>query len=325
MSTSVAHENSSHACSMPSDPNDLDTCTSDFFGVDGDSDFVYLLALANPDRYKIGRSANPRERITFLKGIYSEIDLSRSMILRVDSRRIESVLHAVFETRGQEMPEKTDGYTEWFSGDIAEEVIDFCQRIAHHRGCQYQVKRGLEAAIEDYRRRSSAIRPERQCLNRMEKIEQSRRDEREICRRSVAQTRTFLDFLAERRLDCVLRDGDQYQLVRTVHRSAEPECWQHESGFWASLWSQRLHGVSLVSCVVGTGGGAFRLIDSVSFTALDDTTGMETIHLMWGPMAGRHSFHDVTLPRRLSLRMLWRELSSLPIQDKDQNNSSLSQ
>ena len=314
MQSNLYCENVSHVTSSLSAPVEMGLTQETPVAV---RPYLYALVKADQSQLKIGRSTNPLERISYLKGIYPEIDLSESLLIAVDDPRIEKVLHTIFEARGVTLPEKKEGYTEWFDGDIRDDLIVVCQLIARHRRCKYPVLRGLDSVIEDYQQRANNFRKRQQVLNAAGREKKRRQEQREMCRQAVEKTQTFLDILDEHPIDGVHQDGECFQLVRTVSSAEEPECWSAKSPLWASAWSNRLHSAGKVKVSAGESFGFFLIVLTASFEALDDDFGQETIELTQSPQSGARSGHRIVLPRRLAFRAIRKTLAGLPVIDRN--------
>jgi len=273
--------------------------------------YVYVLPTKDRCSLKIGRSIDPLERIAGLVNVYPDVDLSRSIIICVDSHRIESVLHTTFESRRQKLPHRADGYTEWFTGDFVDEVVDFCQRIAHHRGGQYRIIKNVELHLQAYRQRNPLAGLRSPRLTRAQSQARQIEISRQMADLAIESALQFIEVLAEKEFDGLVRHGGQYYLVRTVYRQDEPEYWNEDATIPVSAWDQRLLCVAEVAIRVGGGSCCFRFLKSPTFNMLDDQHGIVTYRLAQGPVAIEQSESVGSLPDEDAFKVIWEHLENL--------------
>lgn len=272
---------------------------------------VYLLATKDRTRLKIGRSIDPLERIAELCRVYPEVDLSRSVILAVDAKIVEKILHDVFQPYRLALSPRRDGSTEWFVGDFADEVVDFCQRIARHREANYSVIRNLPILLQEHfsQRQTTEIT----------KPAPAKRDSRlsaqPVCLTELAtyQARQFVKTLQERQFDEIVVQNKGYFLVRTVRRNDEPECWKPAPWLRASDWGLKLLGAGMIN---GRSDGASffaQLIQIPNFQRHNSEWGQEYYRLERGPEPILHPAVGAP-PAALDLAfaILWEALAHLP-------------
>lgn len=244
--------------------------------------FVYLLPTLDRNRVKIGRSRVPLDRISSLLATHPEIDLTRAALIEVDSNRLESALHTVFERHRSPLEDHVDGYTEWFDGDLVDDVIDFCQLIADkRRGCLYPVLRNLESTLHAYRLANPSSSGERAAAT--EKTRQISRIEirREFIDKALAHVDNLIDQLTEKELDGVMLYGGTEYVVRTVRRDEEPEIWQPGADDFSSTdWGQRLLDTAYVRLAEGWAMCYFRILCFYPFHAIDQQRGYEIYRIL---------------------------------------------
>ena len=276
--------------------------------------YVYILATHNRERIKIGRSIDPLDRITGLMTIYPELDLARSAILSVDSHRIENVVHNVFSDRREPLPSRMDGYTEWFIGDFAEEVIEFCHHISRHRGSQYHVISNVDVLLDNYRLRNPMAGSPAHRLTAAQLLVRQIDTNRRLRELASEHALQFIEVLTENDFNGLVCYGDQYHLVRSVRRHDEPECWSSASTGVVSVsdWGKRLAQVADVSIHIDGGSCCFRFIKAPIFKALDDQHGIEIYRLTEGPH-GASSAGPQDWPDAPAFEILWDHLAKLEI------------
>lgn len=237
--------------------------------------YVYILPQQDGSRLKIGRSVDPLDRIAGLMNIYPDIDLSRAAILAVDTPRIETVLHSVFEPRRMTLPERTDGYTEWFSGNFVDEALAFAQSVAAQRGIEYPVYRQVDTLLQAYRtcHPHAGLRAPR--LTKQERLARLPIIEARLREIITEQTNRFLDVLWERPFDHIVRLDGQAFLARGVSRGEEPECWRPDRGARGSDWGQQLAKKARINARVDGSSALFGLIGHPIFSATTDHDGRE--------------------------------------------------
>lgn len=275
--------------------------------------YVYILPLQDGSRLKIGRSVDPLDRITGLMNIYPDIDLSRAAILAVDTPRIETVLHSVFEPRRLTLPERTDGYTEWFSGNFVDEALAFAQQVAVQRGIEYPVYRQVDTLLQAYRtchphagqRAPRLTKHERQA--RLPVIEARLRE------MIIEQTHRFLDVLWERPFDHIVRFEGRSFLARGVWRGEEPECWHPDRGARGSDWGQQLAQKARITARVDDSSALFGLIGHPIFAATTDQEGREYFEVCKATSLPSDSTHGRELPDAVAFAILKDAIRDLPV------------
>ena len=282
-----------------------------------------LYVLSNSERTlgKIGRSRKPLDRIIGLMYANPEIDLNCSALIGIDTHRIETVLHTVFGKRRKPLDRRTDGYTEWFVGDIVEEVIEFCQHVGEKRGCQYPVTRGIEDIIRNYRnanplagRRAPRL-SEKQSRARKEKIK------REFSERAFDRVSGLIDVLSEKDLDGLANYRDQYYLVRTVEREEKPEAWETGASLQSTAWSKRVAAAADIALDDMGAVCHFRLLKSFPLFPIDDLFAYEIFRINEAPISGRVT--DDATPDAHAAEQLWDFLVTLDQLDSSELESVL--
>jgi len=275
--------------------------------------YVYVLPTDDYQRIKIGRSRDPLDRIAGLVNIYPEIELARSVIIGVDSQSIEPVLHVIFGLRRWKLTPRRDGYTEWFRGDFADEVVDLCHTIADYRGCRYPVFHNVGALLQAYRevnpfagmRLPRATRAEREASRLI--VNQR------LSKLAIEHARNFIEVLGERTFDRVIRQGETYFLVRNICRVAEPECWEAGNDSRGSAWSRRLLQAAQANIRVGSSVCLFRFLKAPSVELFNERQGREIYRICEGPSVADQPVDALLLPDQRAFRFFWRALSHLEI------------
>ena len=277
--------------------------------------YVYVLPRKDRTSSKIGRSFDPFGRIAGLQYVNPEIDLARSVIIGVDSPRIEPILHAIFSARRQKRVPRCDGYTEWFEGDIAEEVVELCRCIAYYRRCDYPVFRNLEAMMAAYREANpcAGLRLPRE--TKAERDASRLITDQHLNKLAIEHAKKFIEILSERVFDGVIRQGDQYSIVRTINRKTEPECWKENSGPCGSDWSHRLLQAAQVTLRDRDSFCCFRLVKSPTVELLSDQQGREIYRVCEGPAVAIRPVDAPLLPDQRASRFLWKALKHLGVKD----------
>ena len=275
--------------------------------------YIYVTPTQDGDKSKIGRSFNPLGRITGFRSIYPEIDLSRSVIIQVDSLQIETILHAVFSSRREKLPHRADGYTEWFSGDLVDAVVDFCHHLAFNRKANYTVIRDLRSLMQAYREKNPLAGL------RVPRLTTEQRHARyplileSLCQATTDQAHHFTEVLAEREFDGIVCREGQYFLVRTVSRQDEPECWEPGNRGWGSAWSRRLLEMAQVSAHVDGSMCNFHFLKPATFDLLNDQQGREWHRIAQGPEGESEPHGDATLPIDRAFEVFWNALAHLEV------------
>ena len=283
--------------------------------IDAGRPYVYVLPRKDFSGVKIGRSIDPLERIAGLLNIYPEIDLSRAVILSVDSLRIESVLHTVFESRREKLPVRKDGYTEWFNGDFVDEVVDFCQRIAQHRGRRIEIITDIERHLQEYRRRNLLAGTRAPRLTREQAQARRIATHREMNDLASESAVRFIEALSEKAFDGVVIHREQYFLVRTVHRQTEPECWLQSAMTPISDWSRKFVQAAQVSIHVDGGTCRFNFVKTPTFEAQDDRHGIEIYRLSQSPVEADPSPDSLPMPDSRAFEVVWDHLATFEVLD----------
>lgn len=266
----VHFSNSSQTTSAGDAPSILSSSGAPTVGLN----HLYAIPMKDRTRIKIGRSIDPLDRIAGLRPIYPEMDLSRAVIVGVDSHRIETVLHTIFESRRQKLPNRLDGYTEWFNGDFIDEVIELCLHVAHYRGVHYPIIRNVEAHLQEYCERNPLAGLRSPRLTRAQSEARKIEISRQMADLAIETALQFIEVLMEKEFDGLVRHGDQYYLVRSVLRQEEPEYWNENATMPVSAWDQRLLRAAEVSIHVDGGTCCFRFLKTPTFYALDDQRGI---------------------------------------------------
>lgn len=272
---------------------------------------VYLLPTLDRTRLKIGRSIDPLERIVELTRVYPEIDLSRSVVIGVDAKIVEKILHSVFEPYRLPLAERRDGSTEWFIGDFADEVVDFCQRIAYHRKASYSVIRELPVLLQEH---FSQRRPTETTTSAPAK-----RDSRSLCQPACLaelatfQARRFVKTLQERQFDEIVVQKNAYFLVRTVRRNDAPECWYPKPWPQASNWGLKLLGAAMVRARFDGYSFVSQFIQIPDFRQQNSEWGQEYYRLERGPAEIAHpAAGDHAAALDPAFAIIWEALAHLP-------------
>lgn len=239
---------------------------------------VYILPTHDRSRAKIGRTRNgtPLDRIATLSCTYPEIDLSRAAIVEVDTHKIEKVVHIAFGPRRDQQPCRRDGFSEWFSGDIVDEVLSFLEIVAARRGTEYRVTRNIDAMIQEHRARNPQIGV------RATRPTKAELDQRTACVKDalrdgvLGRTKAVIDRLGERAFDSVLTHDNRRYLCRTIERTVEPECWLADDHYRVSDWGQSLVALADVALRVDGGNGRWRFLDLPAFVPVDSNHGLES-------------------------------------------------
>ena len=283
---------------------------------------IYLLPSPNQNSLKMGRTDVPYVRIPQLKKTYPGIDLAQSVLIAVDTNQIETILKTVFKNRGRCVEHRLDGFTEWFDADIKEDVIDLCLRISEHRRFQYAVQRGLENTIGRHCGLPLPPGKRRYYTSRSERTLKEATVAGQLSRLAAQQAHCFTLRL-QGQCFRVVRDGSEYLIARPVFRSDEPECWQSDSPYWASTWSQEIRKYSLIRIHLDHGECFFRLIATSFFEAENDDVGREYLLVSLPPEAGRPSDDWTLSPGRLAARCFWRAFADMPVEERLHCNRKL--
>jgi len=272
---------------------------------------VYLLPTQDRTRLKIGRSIDPLERIAELTRVYPEIDLSRSVILGVDAKIVEKILHAVFEPLRLQLSKRRDGSSEWFVGDFVDEVIDFCQHIAHHRRASYTIIRDLSVLLREHfsqRRTAGMTAPAT-----AKRDSNSPRQPACLAELAIFKAREFVKTLQERRFDEIVVQNNAYFLVRTIRRNDEPECWKPTPWPQASEWGLRLLRSATIKGWIDGGSFVTHLIQIPSFRQQNSERGLEYYRIEQPPeniVPPAADDHAAALAPAFAI--LWEALAHLP-------------
>lgn len=272
---------------------------------------VYFLPTLDNAEVKIGYSADPLDRIADLVNVYRNIDLSRAVILNVDTRRVETILHSVFGMRREPLEKRADGYTEWFKGDLLDEAVTFAQQVAHHRGVEYPVFDNVDRLLQEYRIQNPHAGERAPRLTRAEQEARAENAPHLLREAILVRTLEFINALYEGDFDAIVLHGGHAYLTRTVYRQQEPECWAHAG----SHWGRRLAQQALVSVCVDGGSCTFHLLSFASFVPLDDSYGHEYFRI--SQLRPGASDNRVGLPSLtdVAFEELWNALEHLPVVD----------
>lgn len=274
---------------------------------------VYLLPTEDNSRLKIGRSLNPLDRIAGLTTLYPEIDLRRSVIVAVDSHRIESVLHTVFGKRRQAPQTRKDGCTEWFSGDITEEVLALLAAIALRRDTEYPVFHGVDALMRNHLARNPNAGQRAPRLTKHERQARLPVIEARLREMIIEQTHRFLDVLWERPFDHIVRFEGRSFLARGVWRGEEPECWHPDRGARGSDWGQQLAQKARITARVDDSSALFGLIGHPIFSATTERDGREYFEIGKATSLRLDSTQDRALPDAVAFAILKEAIRDLPV------------
>ena len=276
--------------------------------------FIYLLPDLDRTHVKIGMSTDPWGRISGFLPNHPEIDLSRSAVIEVDTLRIERVLHIVFSNLRKPLPVKSDGSTEWFKGDLVDEIIDLCHQLAFHRRTTYTVIRNIEPLIQSYRQANPLAGMGTPRLSQAERQARLPMIVDCLTEEAIEQAMVFIDSLAEREFDEIICRSGQYYLVRTVDRAEEPECWSAENRSRSSAWGRHLAEASEISANLDGTSVKFHLLNPPVFEQLNDQQGRESFKITEGPNgAAAGLYGDATVVIDRAFEILWQALASLAI------------
>lgn len=236
---------------------------------------IYVLPTEDRTHLKIGRSIDPIDRIAALINLYPDIDLSRSVILEVDSHRVETVLHTIFSLRRAPLNKRSDGHTEWFAGDFCDEVLELAQRVAQHRGVEYPVFRNVDRMLQEYRSKNPNAGKRAPRLTQIEHKTRTPLIEARLSEAVRERTQRVIDAMIDGGIDAITEhDGSSY-LSRFVFRSQEPECWRQDGGHRSSDWGRQLAELAYIQAEVDGGSCAFRLFKPPVFIPLNRDQGCE--------------------------------------------------
>lgn len=275
---------------------------------------VYFLPWFDDSRFKIGYSDNPLDRFCTLRPIYPEIDFSRAVVVAVDTRRIETVLHNVFSSRRENLPRRRDGSTEWFRGAFLDEALDFLGTIAAHRGTQYTAYRNVDALLSDYLTGNPAAgqrAPRRTAAEREARVPLLLR---ELSSAVIERTVQAIRDLRQYEFESITRCGTRYYLVRRVLRRFEPDAWQIEWPREACQRSLQVLADTRVEVRVDGASCNFALLSSPIFTPIDANVGHEYYVIGQGPNERLQLPCDEETPIDAAFSLLWQSLSHLEIQ-----------
>lgn len=275
--------------------------------------YVYILPLQDGSRLKIGRSVDPLDRIAGLVNVYPSIDLSRAAILAVDTPRIETVLHSVFEPRRLTLPERADGYTEWFSGNFVDEALAFAQQVAVQRGREYPVYRQVDTLLQSYRAYHPHAGQQAPRLTKRERQARLPFIEARLREMIIEQTHRFLDVLWERPFDHIVHFEGRSFLARGVWRGEEPECWHSDRSARGSDWGQQLAQKARITARVDDSSALFGLIGHPIFAATTDHDGREYFEIGKATSLPSNSTLGRELPDAVAFAILKDAIRDLPV------------
>lgn len=287
---------------------------------------IYLLPTLDNTQVKIGYSVDPLDRIAGLANVYRNIDLSRAVILNVDTRRVETILHSVFGMRREPLNKRVDGYTEWFKGDILGRAVAFAQQIAHHRGVEYPVFSNVDLLLQEYRVQNPHAGERAPRLTQAERQVRAENAPHLLREAILDRTLEFINTLYEGDFDAIVHHAGQAYLTRTVYRQQEPECWEQTGGHASSHWGHHLAEQALINVHVDGGSCAFHLLSFSTFVPLDDSHGHEYFRI--SQLRPEASCNRAGLPNLtdVAFEELWNALEHLPVinagdaQDPTQRN-----
>lgn len=237
--------------------------------------YIYVLPTVDRSMVKIGRSNDPLDRIAVLLNTYPDIDLSRSVIVGVDTHRIEAVLHAIFSHRRMKLNKRSDGHTEWFCGDICDEVLELAQRIAQHRGIEYPVIRNVDRLLHDYRAKNPNAGKRAPRLTQVEHKIRTPHIEARLSEAIHERTQRVIVEMIHGGIDAITEHGGNSYLSRFVFRNQEPECWRPDGGHRSSDWGRQLAELAYINVAVDGGSCTFRLVKQPVFVPLNMDQGCE--------------------------------------------------
>lgn len=244
------------------------------------SHYVYILPTLDGTRAKIGWSRTPLMRISGLINTYPEIDLTRSTLIAVDTQRIEPILHTVFGKFRRADERRNDGFTEWFIGDLTDDVIACCQWIANQRGCHYAITRNLAELIQAHRLvypNAGKIKPR---ITRDERRIRCHEAIRQATEEALARADEVIGRLDEKVFDGVIHHrGDDY-LVRTICRADEPEPWAPHVVLGATAWGEGLLELSFLRLGGENARYYFRVLDRYPFHPINQDEGYELFRII---------------------------------------------
>lgn len=273
---------------------------------------VYLLPTSDCTLLKIGRSIDPLDRIAGLARIYPEIDLARAVIVAVDSHRIETVLHTIFGLRREIRPIRTDGYTEWFSGDCLNEALNVLNTIASHRGAEYRIIRNVDSLLNDYLTQHPNAGQRAPRLTNAERSARAEQAKVRMREAAIEHAQCLCDRIAESDFDSLVRCGGEAYLARTVLKCDAPECWCPQTGYRGSIWGKRFAESSMANLEVDGAKCLFHMLNPPIFGALDEAQGREYFQICQErPVSDVISTSDLFSPAAFA--ELWRVLDELPV------------
>lgn len=169
--------------------------------------FLYLLDDREAGLVKIGHTAHPWRRVATVASRYPGIDLAQSLLLEVDTRQLEFIVHSAFSEVRRPRQDGGEGSTEWFERSILDEAIELCHYVGRLRGRAYVVQRDLRGLVSAARRKQAGeLERRNRPLSRAARLR---------CSPETAAQR-FLDILAERQIDAVVTDGELTLLRRRI-------------------------------------------------------------------------------------------------------------
>jgi len=282
---------------------------------------VYILPTQDQTQLKIGRSIDPVVRIAGLANIYPSIDLSRSLIIGVDSHRIENVLHTVFSLRRKALETRTDGYTEWFTGDFVEEALTFTQLIAQHRGVAYTVFGNVDRLLQECRARNPLVGQRAPQLTPDERKVRTQLAKILLREAILDHTQRFIDVLYEYDVDAIVHHEGNAYLARTVHREQEPEGWQCEGSRPYTDRGRHLARQAQISVQAEGSSCMFHLLQPPIFVPCDADIGREYFRIS-EPRPGSLALpaNDLFLTE-IAFAELWSAIEHLPVLEALQNSA----
>lgn len=279
--------------------------------VTGD-DHVYLLPTYDRTLVKIGRSIDPLDRIAGLASLYPEIDLAHSIVVAVDSPKIETALHAIFDLRREPRPIRCDGYTEWFNGDCLDEALAMLDAIATQRGSDYRVFYNVDALIADHQTRNPNPTQRAPRLSAAERSVRAAQAWDLMQYAAIEHAQALGDRIIESGFDSLVRCAGHAYLARTVTPTDAPECWHPETGYRGSIWGRKFSEASMADINVAGGHCLFHMIDPPVFGEMDASHGREYFRICKARpvMHGSGPLDAISGP---AFAELWRVLDELPV------------
>lgn len=275
---------------------------------------VYILPTADGSQSKVGQTGTELNRVMTMKCLYPEIDLTRSVIVEVDSHQIERALHIAFGPRRQARSVRCDGFTEWFRGDLVDEAIDFLATMAACRGVNYRVIRNIDALIREQRPPMPRLVERAPHLSAAERSARAELAKVRMREAAIEHGQRVGDRIAESGFDSLVRCGGYAYVARTVLRADAPECWDPKTGHHGSVWGRRFAESSMADIHVDGASCLFHMLNPPVFGAIDAAHGREYIRIYQDrPIADGGGTSDPDIFSPAAFGALWRVLDQLPV------------